>query len=78
MKTYIVLYRIESIMSPLDEPFGFACQADDTDHAEEQCINAYPDCDIVWVVETDNYADALEDYWGDELATDESRSNGPR
>ena len=54
MKSYIVLYRIESIMTPLDSPFGFQCWADDTDHAEEQCINAYPDADIVWLVEGDS------------------------
>lgn len=63
MKKYVVLYRIESIMTPLDAPFGFVCDADDSDHAEEQCVNAYPDCDIVWVVVGDNYADALDVYW---------------
>jgi hypothetical protein len=63
MKTYIVLYRIESIMSPLDAPFGFKCSADDSDHAEEQCLNAYPDCNVSWIVETDDYELALTDYW---------------
>jgi len=64
MTAYIVLYRIESIMNPLDEPFGFKCEADDSDHAEEQCLNAYPGCHIVWNVETDDYNNALLDYWG--------------
>ena len=63
MKKYIVLYRIEKVMSPLDAPFGFSCDADNGDHAEEQCVNAYPDCDVVWVVETDSYAEALEQYY---------------
>ena len=63
MKSYVVLYRIESIMTPLDSPFGFQCWADDTDHAEEQCINAYPDADIVWLVEGDSMQDALDDYY---------------
>jgi hypothetical protein len=60
---YIVLYRIESIMSPLDAPFGFECKAIDSDKAEEQCLNEYPDCAIVWVVETKEYQLALQDYW---------------
>ena len=63
MKPYTVLYRINSIMTPLDAPFSFLCQADDTDHAEEQCINAYPDSDVVWIVQTDNYQDALTVYY---------------
>lgn len=63
METYIVLYRIESIMTPLDSPFGFRCQADDPDHAEEQCIAAYPDCAVVWVSKTSDYALSLEDYY---------------
>lgn len=65
MKTYAVLYRIESIMAPVDEPFGFVCQAEDTDHAEEQCLNAYPDCGVVWVAEGDDCIGALEDYYTD-------------
>jgi hypothetical protein len=66
MNNYIVLYRIEEIMSPLDAPFGFQCYADDTNHAEEQCINAYPDADIVWVwlgEEGIGMGAALNDYW---------------
>lgn len=60
--TYIVLYRTD-YSAPMDPPFGFRCDADDTDHAEEQCLNAYPDCDIVWVWLGDSYQDALDDYW---------------
>lgn len=70
MNAYVVLYRIESIMAPTDEPFGFECYADDTDHAEEQCVNAYPDADVVWVYEgigSDDYQDALDDYYQDAL-----------
>ena len=66
MKNYVVLYRIEKIMAPADAPFGFSCSADDTDHAEEQCLNAYPDCDIVWVWEGPEgvgMQPALTDYW---------------
>ena len=66
MKNYVVLYRIDSIMTPIDEPFGFQCYADDVDHAEEQCANAYPDCDVVWVwlgAENVGMQPALDDYY---------------
>ena len=66
MRQYTVLYRIESVMTPLDAPFGFQCHADDSEHAEEQCINAYPDCDVVWAHEgphENGYNAALEDFW---------------
>lgn len=62
MNTYIVLYR-EKWNFPTEAPFGFRCEADDADHAEEQCENAYPGCDVVWVVETDDYQFALEKYY---------------
>lgn len=64
LKQYIVLYRIESIMSPLDAPFGFNCWAEDMDHAEEQLTCAEPDANIVWVFYGDNYQVALDDYYG--------------
>ena len=67
MNNYVVLYRIESIMTPLDAPFGFQCYADNTDHAEEQCINAYADADVVWVwqgAENVGIKSALANYWG--------------
>lgn len=63
MNDYCVLYRINSVMALLDPPFGFICQAEDSDHAEEQCINAYPDCDVVWIEKTKSYQDAMEFYY---------------
>jgi hypothetical protein len=63
MNTYIVLYRQESVRTAVDAPFGFRCSADDSDHAEEQCINAYPDAGVVWVWEGDDMQNALDDYW---------------
>ena len=63
MESYIVLYRIESIMTPLDSPFSFACMAENVDHAEEQLVNANPDADIVWVYKGDALQDALDDYY---------------
>jgi hypothetical protein len=62
MQTYIVLYRDQTLL-PLDAPLGFRCQADDPDHAEEQCMDAYPDAEILWLVETADVNVALADYW---------------
>lgn len=30
---------------------GFNCMAEDSDRAQEQCENAYPDVDVIWVNE---------------------------
>lgn len=59
MQTYIVLYKTPY---PMDDPLGFLCQAEDDYHAKEQCLNTYPGVAIVWVVPTDDYAVALQDY----------------
>ena len=67
MTEYIVLYRIKDISSDLDAPFGFQFWAEDGAHAEEQCINAYPDADVVWVVPTEQYSEALEEYYGSSI-----------
>lgn len=60
---YVVLYRREDIMAPADPPFSFGCWAEDSDHAEEQLLNAEPDADVVWVVETQHPEEAYQDYW---------------
>ena len=65
MQTFTVLYR-EPNQSPVDEPLGFVCQAEDGDHAEEQCTNAWPDCDVVWVVATDDVFEALDNFYTQE------------
>jgi len=65
MQPFTVLYRIESIMSPMDAPFVFACIAEDTDHAEEQCLAAYPDCAVMWVIQTDSHVDALNLFYSE-------------
>jgi len=71
-RRFLVLYRDEKIMAPADPPFGFSCVADDGDHAEEQCLNAYPGVDVVWVhrchsllptVPVSEVEEALADYW---------------
>jgi hypothetical protein len=62
MSTYIVLYW-EVGHLPADPPISFRCHADDADHAEEQCKNAYPGCAIAWVWEGESGDDAYADYW---------------
>lgn len=71
MKNYVILYRIESIQTPLDAPFAFQAWAEDTEHAEEQCLNAYPDSDVVWAYQCEHgtgTADALNNYYTEGLA----------
>ena len=65
MQPYVVLYRDQALL-PFDMPFAFMCQADDTDHAEEQTLDAYPDAEIMWVAQTANVDAALLDYWGND------------
>ena len=66
MKNYVVLFRRNDIQAVTEAPFGFQCFAEDTDHAEEQCLNADPDADIVWVwegAEGVGMQPALDDYY---------------
>lgn len=63
MTEYIVLYNDPLTMLPLDVPQGFRCQADDPDHAEEQCQDAYPKASILWIHEGSFLDDALYDFW---------------
>lgn len=49
LKNYVVLFREAQSMTVLDLPLGFQCYAENLDHAQEQCLNAYPDCEIVWL-----------------------------
>ncbi len=62
LKSYMVLYR-NNLLTELEAPFGFACSADDLEHAEDQCLNAEPDADVVWVIESVSYWDAIDDYY---------------
>lgn len=64
MQNYIVLYWDEDAQKEMIAvPDAFRCMADDTDHAEEQCENAYPGCVIAWVVITDDPEVAYDDYY---------------
>jgi hypothetical protein len=45
MKPYTVIYTEPDY---INWQF-FECQADDGEHAEEQCFNAYPNATVLWV-----------------------------
>lgn len=63
MSDYVVLYW-EPLCLPADPPLAFVCQADDVEHAEEQCIDAEGDgTEIAWVWEGESVEDAYNDYW---------------
>jgi hypothetical protein len=47
MLNFIVLFKTPD-SAPLDKPHGFQCWAEDAAHASEQCMDAEPDCEIVW------------------------------
>lgn len=53
-QTYGVLYYEKDNQLPADAPLIFLCEAEDTEHAEEQCTNTYPGCTIMWVTQTDS------------------------
>ncbi len=60
MKTFIVLYVHN--WNSLEPPLGFRCSAEDAEHAEEQCMNAYPEVTVVWVKQTNNYSKAFDEW----------------
>lgn len=62
MKSFIVLYRNTKFMDATEPPAGFYCEASDLDEVEYQFHSARPDCDIMWIVDTDDYAVAVDLY----------------
>ena len=70
LANHVVLYRPANAFA-LDEPQGFQCWAEDGDHAEEQCLDAYPDADVVWVWQGEfgvGMQPALDDYYNTGIA----------
>lgn len=54
LKPYVILFNEPDAFSSHedDDIFtaeAFTCQAEDQEHAVEQCENAYPECEILWV-----------------------------
>jgi hypothetical protein len=62
MTMYTVLYYEEHHDREAN-PLAFVCAADDEEHAEEQCLDAYPGCDTVYVVESEDQEEILAQYW---------------
>jgi hypothetical protein len=58
---FTVLYR-DAGAKGAEVPLCFVCRAENFDHAEEQCENAYPGCEIVWVAPTKEPQAAYDDY----------------
>lgn len=61
MKKYMVLYKTRD-HSPFDKPLGFACSADDYDHAEEQCQDANKPCTVIHISEKETVDAAYEEW----------------
>lgn len=63
MNAYVVLFREADDAHPANAPLLFHCQADDSDHAEEQCEDAYPDCCVAWVYQGNDWQAAFDDWF---------------
>ena len=59
LKEYVVLFVDRRTPDILE---GFLCEAEDGQHAEEQAIDAYPDCDVVWIEEGTDWQKAQDNY----------------
>lgn len=66
MNNYIVLYRCITAHSK-DAPSMLRCGARDRIDAENQCIDHYPDCEVLWVAETDSSDTAYREYYASTL-----------
>lgn len=67
LKDFIVLYREDKNVIGT-ELMVFTCEAEDSDHAEEQFQDAYPDdrfpdYDLLWVVQGTDIDAAFDDYY---------------
>lgn len=64
LRDFIVLYRYEPEPDELFDfkPLAFKCMATDAEHAAEQCQNAYPDGDVVFIHAGQDVTDALKRY----------------
>jgi hypothetical protein len=59
---HIVLYRTKDTV-PGDNPLGMRFHADDSNHAEEQFLDAEPDAEVIWIFEGSDYQSALDEFW---------------
>ena len=63
LQRWAVLYR-DHDSGPVGPPECFMAWAEDSEHAEEQCADAYPLCEVLWTFQGDA-AEAYADYWGE-------------
>lgn len=59
LETWHVVYRDKDTEPPYFEVFR--CKAEDSEHAKEQCENAYPTANILRIVEIDGSQDAVDE-----------------
>ena len=64
LKEYVVLFVDRRTPDILE---GFLCEAEDGQHAEEKGMDAYPNADIVWVEEGNDWQWAQQKYLGTHL-----------
>jgi hypothetical protein len=62
LTSWTVLYR-DQTLPPLAAPLAFICKAESGVHAEEQCRDAEPGCEVVWTCATGDRDEALKIYW---------------
>jgi hypothetical protein len=64
LRDYVVLLT-ELHAEEEDQPTAFRCSAEDGDHAAKQAENAYPGCEIDFVMATASIASAYRAFEGD-------------
>ena len=71
LRRWAVLYRERAASGgalpaglSADPPECFMAWAENAKHAEEQCVAAYPGCEVLWTYQGEG-AEAYADYWGE-------------
>lgn len=63
LRDYVVLLTEDCAEE--DPPIAFTCMAESAKHAEEQATNAYPGCEVDFVMATASVASAYRAFEGD-------------
>jgi len=63
LRNYVVLLTEDGAEN--DPPIYFTCMAENAEHAEEQAVDAYPGCEIDFVMVTASVASAYRAFEGD-------------
>jgi hypothetical protein len=66
--SWTVLYQL---MPFVCDTLSFTCRASDTEDAEEQCVNTFPDAGIVWTFQGEA-KDAYAEYWAPSTGFEEN------